>query len=304
MINNLKEHVWNTTGNLTGGLRRALDEVVHIETRRSGSSPYTPPRYYFWILGTPVVVLMAAVAVFRLTDLDLLVSSTCYDPSSTSWPWARSIPWVYMYEYGCLPAVFLGTCGFLLAGGGLRFRRLRRFVRPGLFLAVTLAIGPGVIVNGVLKPSIGRPRPKEVVQFGGHTHFVPLASYPSANDRSPGGANASFPSGHASMGFYFIAPAALLYRRRKRLAVAVLVSGLSFGTIVGAARVVQGAHFVSDVIGSALFVYLSVLVTHLAFEWLIEARHGAVLRRMPVEEPAVYPFSLPDEAPREEQQVA
>ena len=59
------------------------------------------------------------------------------------------------------------------------------------------------------------------------------------------------------MGFYLMTPALLLYRRRPRLAVAILLAGLAYGGLIGFARVVQGGHFVTDVLASALIVYAS-----------------------------------------------
>ena len=192
-----------------------------------------------------------------------------YDPSSTSWPWARSIT-LGLHVRVRLPARRLPRHlrAVLLAVGGLRFRGLRRFVRPGLFLAVTLAIGPGVIVNGVLKPSIGRPRPKEVVPVRRPHPLRSPGLLPLRRRQEPGGRQRLVPLGARLDGVLLHSP------RGAALPPAEAAGGCgprlrpqSFGAIVGAARVVQGAHFVSDVIGSALFVYLSVLVTHLAFEW-------------------------------------
>ena len=45
---------------------------------------------------------------------------------------------------------------------------------PGLFFALMLAIGPGVIVNGVFKPFWGRPRPHDTIPFGGERDFLPV----------------------------------------------------------------------------------------------------------------------------------
>jgi membrane-associated PAP2 superfamily phosphatase len=74
----------------------------------------------------------------------------------------------------------------------------------------------------------------------------------------------SFPSGHASMGFYLMAPAFLLFHRR-RLAHSFVLVGLAGGLALGITRILQGAHFPSDVLWSAGFVYLSSLAMALAF---------------------------------------
>jgi membrane-associated phospholipid phosphatase len=59
------------------------------------------------------------------------------------------------------------------------------------------------------------------------------------------------------MGFYLMVPAFLLYRRHGLLARACILLGLLAGLALGVTRVLQGAHFPSDVLWSAGFVYLT-----------------------------------------------
>jgi lipid A 4'-phosphatase len=120
-----------------------------------------------------------------------------------------------------------------------------------LFLALMLALGPGLLINGIFKPLWNRPRPYNTVPFGGENEFLPVLSI--------GGrpANFSFPSGHASMGFYLMAPAFVLYRRRPRWAACFLLIGLAAGTLMGLTRIVAGSHFASDVLWSAGVVYFT-----------------------------------------------
>jgi len=114
-----------------------------------------------------------------------------------------------------------------------------------------MAIGPGVLVNDVFKGQWGRPRPKDLVEFGGKRQYVaPLIKSP----REYGG---SFPSGHAAMAFYLVTPYFLLRRRSRWKAAGVLAFGIIYGSLMGYARVAQGAHFVSDVLWALGFIYLS-----------------------------------------------
>jgi membrane-associated PAP2 superfamily phosphatase len=114
-----------------------------------------------------------------------------------------------------------------------------------------LALGPGLLVNGILKPQWCRPRPCQTECFGGTQAFVGVWGMGSSQ-RSK-----SFPSGHASMGFFLMAPAFLLYRRRPRLAAGFVVLGLAAGLALGVTRVLQGAHFASDVVWAGGMVYLT-----------------------------------------------
>jgi lipid A 4'-phosphatase len=71
-----------------------------------------------------------------------------------------------------------------------------------LFLAASLALGPGLLVNVGFKNHWGRPRPGHVEQFGGDQRFVAWWQ-PDGECRK----NCSFVSGEASAAFWTLAPA-------------------------------------------------------------------------------------------------
>lgn len=115
------------------------------------------------------------------------------------------------------------------------------------FLLITLIIGPGIIVNAVLKENVGRPRPDAVIEFGGDDTFVGPFTISNACD-----SNCSFTSGHAALGFYFMAFGfAAVGTMRKRL----ISLGFLIGVIVSLTRIVQGRHFFSDTLFSFFFVW-------------------------------------------------
>ena len=125
-----------------------------------------------------------------------------------------------------------GTCG-----------RRRRVVS---YLAAAYALGPGLLTNVLLKDHWGRARPLHVAAFGGDRLFTtPLLPAHQCST------NCSFVSGHVSVPFFLMAFVYLISdrRRRRRATVGVVL----FGLLVGFERVVQGKHFLSDVLYSALF---------------------------------------------------
>jgi len=207
----------------------------------------------------PLLALIVLTAAFRLTSLDTAVCRVFYGTADNAWPWASSEPWAFAYRYGNLPGLVLGGGGLIVAIASLFWSRLRPYRRAGFFLAAVLAMGPGLLVNGVFKPYWCRPRPVEIVDFGGNQPFVSVWEWNSLSE------SRSFPSGHASTGFYLMVPAFLLYRRRRGLALAFVLVGLLGGGFVGLARVVQGGHFPSDVVWSGGMVYLSGLALIYAF---------------------------------------
>jgi len=114
------------------------------------------------------------------------------------------------------------------------------------FLVVSLAVGPGLLVESVLKSFSGRARPRDITVFGGEHPFTPAIWLADSCER-----NCSFVSGHAALAFWttafaFVCPAP--YRAW------VLVGGLVLGGLMGLARMAEGAHFLSDVFFAGFFV--------------------------------------------------
>jgi len=113
-----------------------------------------------------------------------------------------------------------------------------------LFLSLSLALGPGLFVDQVLKTQFHRPRPVHVREFGGFSAFRPF--YRLDGDC---GKNCSFPSGEAAAAFWMMAPAALT---PPPLRLAAMGAALLFGAVTGTLRMAAGAHFLSDVLFSGL----------------------------------------------------
>jgi len=139
-------------------------------------------------------------------------------------------------------------------------RKMLMSGRAALFLIATLALGPGLLVNVVLKEHWGRPRPIDVAEFGGAQHFVP---WWSTKGDCP--SNCAFVSGDVAGAFWTVAPAALAPPQWRALAYG---AALAFGAGMAAIRVMAGAHFVSDVTFAGLFTFLIIWLVHaLIYRW-------------------------------------
>jgi membrane-associated PAP2 superfamily phosphatase len=139
-------------------------------------------------------------------------------------------------------------------------RRMLIEGRAALFLIATLALGPGVLTNLILKDHWGRERPIDVQQFGGPDRFTPWWD-PRGNCPN----NCSFIAGEPSGAFWTLAPAALV---PPELRVFAYGAALAFGAGVGALRMAGGAHFFSDVVFAGVFMYLVVWAVHgLIYRW-------------------------------------
>lgn len=139
----------------------------------------------------------------------------------------------------------------------------RKLLIPGravVFLIATMALAPGLLVNVVLKDHWGRPRPIDVMQFGGNDHFV--AWWDPRGD-CPG--NCAFVSGDVAGAFWTIAPAALAPPQWRAIA---YCAAIALGTGMAAIRVMAGAHFPSDVIFAGVFTFLVIWIMYaLIYRW-------------------------------------
>lgn len=162
-------------------------------------------------------------------------------------------------------------------------RRCPMSSRAALFLLLSLALGPGLLVNGVLKPNWPRARPYMVSEFGGEYSFTPWWDWRGTCD-----SNCSFVSGEVAGASWLAAPAMLLPPPSRYVALgAVAVYGTAFAFI----RLLVGGHFLSDVIFAGVFTGLVIWAVHgLLFRWPATrideqaidaalARLGAVVRR-------------------------
>lgn len=205
------------------------------------------------ILALGLLTLAAALLFVAIPAIDLAVAHALFLGERrfllTDVGFARAInaatPWVVWLTV----AAILGLGAVVLLGHrpvlGLDRARIA-------FLILSFAVGPGLIVNLLLKEHWGRARPNDVVDFGGTAQFTP-ALLPADQCAS----NCSFVSGDVAIAFAYVAVALLLPARWRGVGVA---AALLLGTGVAALRLMQGAHFLSDVVFAALFTLLPIAV--------------------------------------------
>lgn len=197
----------------------------------------------FWSEILIVVMFLAvATALIGVSNADLLLSSVFY--RNGGWPVGDQPFWQLLYRIDRTPAVILGVCGLGLFTASFVRPDCRHWRRCGAYLVVLLILGPGLLVNTIFKDHWGRPRPREVAEFGGKKQFL----HPWQKGES--GKGRSFPSGHSSAAFYLAAPYLVYRRTNRRAAYRWLAGGVVFGVVMSAARITQGAHFLSDTLWS------------------------------------------------------
>jgi membrane-associated PAP2 superfamily phosphatase len=206
-----------------------------------------------------ILLLMGIVTlVFRLIDADIALQRYFYSPEK-GWLLQYRPFWDFMYRFGIFPGYFLAFAGLIMITLSYWNVKYIQYRNASMVLIFTMIIGPGVLVNLVLKDHTGRPRPREITEFGGAEKFVCVCEKGATNEGK------SFPCGHCSMGFYLAIPFLFLRNRKKILAYTVLAVGVGYGIIIGIARMMAGGHFASDVLWAGLIVWLVALFGYSLF---------------------------------------
>ena len=208
-------------------------------------------RRYFLVFLT-LSALLAALFFF-FPAIDLWAAARFYDPNrgfmipnTSSAKILPFLPWL---------VILFITASYLVLAVNLIRQYFLDKKRPPiasnrvvLFLLFTLGIGPGLLVNTILKDHSGRARPFQVSEFGGDRRFT--AAFVVSDQCNT---NCSFVSGDASLGYFGLAFFFIARRRRMLIASAAVFAG----TLIGLVRMAQGAHFLSDVIFSGVFTFLA-----------------------------------------------
>ncbi|SON57326.1 PAP2 (acid phosphatase) superfamily protein [Hartmannibacter diazotrophicus] len=111
--------------------------------------------------------------------------------------------------------------------------------KSALFLLLSMAVGPGFIVNVVLKGEWGRARPREITEFGGTFDFSrawEIVHYCQSN--------CSFVSAEAAASMQVMALALICPPAWRR---SVAIGAFAFALVMSVNRMAFGGHFLSDV---------------------------------------------------------
>jgi lipid A 4'-phosphatase len=129
-------------------------------------------------------------------------------------------------------------------------------------IALLYLLGPGLLVDAILKPVWGRARPADVTQFGGMLDFTPPHVISGECAR-----NCSFVSGEVAGAMALAISIWLILRHlRPHLSVAAYRAGVAvcllLPFVTALQRIAAGRHFLSDSIISALAVLTVSVALH------------------------------------------
>ncbi len=213
-------------------------------------------RAWLYIVGLLVTGVVATLPA-EVLNVDLQRISGLYEPGgpNAGWLYGNRFPWRELYDYGNIPTlIIMGAAGMILLAG--LYFHLSSFMRKACWIVLlTIIIGPGIIVNGILKPYWGRPRPADVTQFGGRHEYRDV--WPPGGP----GSGKSFTCGHCAMAFG-LGSLAALYPRYPTAGMAAVMISLLYGVLMGTARMTQGGHFPTDVLWSGIVVFVVLCILY------------------------------------------
>jgi lipid A 4'-phosphatase len=218
------------------------------------------------------VVVGIAFAVYP--ELDLSLSGVFYDAGSHRWRVLDSPTGRLRHVASWLIALVAAPAFIALLVKLIRPRRPMWLPGRAMVLMITtLVLGPGLLVNVILKDNSGRPRPLYVTEFGGQEHFRPWWDMRGDCEK-----NCSFVAGEPSGAFWTMAGAAVVPPQWRAAAYGAT---LVFGSAVGVLRMSAGGHFFTDVVFGGIVVVLLIWLVHgLLYRWRTRLTDAGVERAL------------------------
>lgn len=217
---------------------------------------YVPLRY-----ALPALFVLAVLAAFPA--IDIAVTESVYAVEYGGFYLGRNVLLDMLGHVTSLSsAVFVAGCfGWWLVVQRRFAVQWRINNRLMAYIALVFIVGPVLVVSFGFKEHWGRERPHDVVEFGGAGTFTPYYSPEGVCE-----SDCSFPSGHSSRGFYFMALAIAAYGLGWQQRRVILAGAIGFGVMTATLRILEGRHFLSDVTLSAVIVtYISWVLFRLIF---------------------------------------
>lgn len=203
------------------------------------------------------IAILIMAGLYYSPTIDNKIAILPFNPDS--WKFYGEVhlwTWFIYHLVPVLTALFIAI-PILTLVLSFKFELLTKYRKAIAVILLSLTLGPGLVVNTVFKNHWGRARPYQVLRD--HHTFTPVwqPNFKAKSDNS-------FCSGHAAIGFFCGVPFWVF--NRKRIAV---IASLLGGGIIGAVRILQGGHYLSDVIFAGIFVWMCTYITIYIVNWCI-----------------------------------
>ena len=202
-------------------------------------------------------ILIAVIALFQFSHLDIFVQSFFYNFDSKSWLIDKDEPILKFFLYdGMKIFLILIAVAILFSLIFLRKKKIIQEYKKGLIIVLLSAIFIPLMI-GSLKAISNTPCPCNIVNFDGiYPDIKVFDSYPK-DFVQPSKAKC-WPAGHASGGFALMACFFLFktqLNKKRALGVALVV-----GWSMGLYKMLLGDHFLSHTIITMIMAWLIILI--------------------------------------------
>lgn len=229
---------------------------------------YQNPLFYILTQVVGLTLLLGWLAyTVQKSPLDMGLTRFFYDAAGHGFPWRHQafVDAMGQFVVWLVPI----ACALFCGAAAVLSHRVKALAPARAALWALFAVFCLVpLLAGGLKHYTAMPRPFALAMFGGYVQLP--SGFWAASGASGGGA---LPSVHAAVGYsvlgLYFAGWALGDARMRWLG---LAGGLILGSFFGALRIMQGAHFLSQVMWSLAFVWC---LCSVLFYPLIVTRHRA-----------------------------
>jgi len=196
-----------------------------------------------------IAVMVGVIFAIR-ANFDIDITALFFNPNGRNFPIGGRLWEQHARDAARGLITLIAALPVVAVVGKLMLPHRRMFIggRTALFLLLTVAIGPGLVANTLLKDHWGRARPIDILTFGGSDRFTPWW-----DPRGPCPNNCSFIAGEPSGAFWTLAPAAMTPPQWRLLAYG---GAVVFGSALGVLRIAAGGHFFTDVVFAGVIMYL------------------------------------------------
>ncbi|EKT4521679.1 phosphatase PAP2 family protein [Pseudomonas putida] len=229
-------------------------------------NPRPRPLNLWLYLGIPLATAVALI-LLEWTSLDMDVAKLAFDPVAGQFIGRHSyLLENILHDRVKQVVIGLGLLSIVAFVASCFWSRLFGWRRELGCLVLSLALSTAFVTP--LKAATEVQCPWSLSQFGGKETYSKLLEHRPATDK-PG---RCWPGGHAATGFSLFALFFVLRDRRPRLARAAFVLAFTTGTVLSIGRMLQGAHFLSHNLWTAVFCWMIGLGCY----YLVLYRRGAV----------------------------
>lgn len=206
-------------------------------------------KHYPWIF--PLLLLLLITPATPAIDME--IESYFYRLGEGNF--LKTPFYQFFYDHGPSLGLWTASGSLVLFLASFFVDSIKRWRSSLLLLVLTMVVGSGLIVHLVFKDHWGRPRPRQIEEFGGTQIYRP---YWKPNFFSKPEPSKSFLCGHCSTGFYFFALALAARKLNNKLwSYGAWAFAFIWGGLLSLSRMAQGGHFFTDVIITGLVMWLT-----------------------------------------------